>query len=227
MSGPRQYAEKVAGLTRLVAGGRALDVGCFTGELLAALPDTFTRTGIEVSRSAAEVARQRGIHVVESSLMEAELPAAGFDLVLCCDVVEHVVDQRALAARFRRWLAPGGMLALETGDASAPFARFMGSRWYYYGMTEHVAFHTPTSLDRLMAGVGLVPVVRQRRWHETPTSPLQPLGRVARALAFRAATGILGAARRLGPLPRRAEWLYTHTPPWHTTRDHLWHIYRG
>src|SRR5690606_37487895 len=68
IAGPRDYARKVREITAFVPSGRVLDVGCFHGELLAHLPDAFERWGLELSHAAAEVARARGVHVVEGDV---------------------------------------------------------------------------------------------------------------------------------------------------------------
>ncbi len=223
---PRDYVGKVREITAFVPAGRALDIGCFHGELLAHLPDTFERWGLELSAAAAQVARERGIHVVEGDVLTADLPDAHFDLILSSDVHEHVVDQRALAARLARWVKPGGLVVIETGDAGAPLARLMGPRWYYTGLTEHVCAHTARSLDRVMADAGFTPVARDRRWHDRPRSRARAYARVGMALAFRAVADGLGLAARVAPLPAPLERLHRRWPPWHATRDHLWHIYR-
>jgi len=222
---PRDYAGKTAQIMQYAAGGRALDVGCFSGEFLLALPDSFDRWGIEPSRGAAQVARSRGITVVEDDALSAELEPASFDVIYCSDVFEHLVDQKALAERLSAWLAPGGVLVVETGDAMAPFARLMGARWHYYSLLEHVCFHSARSLNLLLAETGLKPVVTERRRHEQRQGALKPLMQLTKAVGFRAATLGLGAVQRLAPLPAPLRSVYERHPPTHWTRDHLWHFY--
>ena len=43
------------------------------------------------------------------------LPAASFDVVMCCDVIEHLPDPARFVADFRRLLKPGGWLLLSFG----------------------------------------------------------------------------------------------------------------
>lgn len=46
--------------------GRCLDVGCGTGEFLETIGGEGDRVGIEISRHAANEARQRGFQIVQS-----------------------------------------------------------------------------------------------------------------------------------------------------------------
>lgn len=217
----RDYAKKVALVTSRLDRGRALDLGCFHGDLLAALPATFEKVGVELSVDAIAIARSRGIAIVPGDLLSVSLENGGFDAVFCMDTIEHVVDQAALARRLADWLAPDGILVIETGDGNAPFARFMGPRWSYLSLVEHVCAHSRESLTRLMATVGLVPLAVERRWHTRPVSEAKALKRLGMAAAFRAGTAALDLVAKVAPLPTRVERLRTRWAPWHPSRDHV------
>ena len=220
----RDLTGKVARVVSRVPGGRALDVGCFHGDLLAALPDSFERVGIELSRSASEMARSRGITVVEGDAMSAA-PQGLFDVVFCMDTIEHIESQRAFAERLASWLAPDGLLVIETGDTDCPMARFMGPRWSYMSLVEHVCAHSRRSLNQLMSQVGLSPVHTERRFHTRPAARYTPLQRTLLAAAFRGVTGTLDLVHRVVQLPAPLERLRTRFAPWHATTDHLLAFY--
>jgi SAM-dependent methyltransferase len=229
---PRQYREKVEQLIALIPEAtqrdapRILDIGCFHGDFLAAFPDHWDKHGVELSRGAASVARGRGISVHEGDVFSVDLPEGHFDLILACDVIEHLEEQHVFASLIRRWLKPGGIAVIETGGADSWLARVMGSRWYYLSIVEHVCAHTAESLDRLMEAQGLMPALRERRWHRLPPSWKQPAYRVARALAFRLGTAGLERLSSICALPPVARGLVERHSPWHATRDHLFHAYR-
>ena len=103
------------------SGGRALDVGCgagFIAEELAAMG--FAVTGIDPSRVAIEAARahaqQRRLGIEYLVGVGEELPFAdaAFDLVSCCDVLEHVRDLDRVIAETARVLRPGGLYLFDT-----------------------------------------------------------------------------------------------------------------
>ena len=76
----------------------AVDLGCGTGALLMALQARGVRVfGLDYSRAAIEICRQRGLEVREYDI-EADVGLAGlgrFDVAICTEVAEHVKPQFA------------------------------------------------------------------------------------------------------------------------------------
>jgi SAM-dependent methyltransferase len=98
---------------------RVLELGCGTGATLAWLKDSgradFT-VGIELFPAAAEQARALSDVVYCQDFERTPLPPdlVGFDLVLCLDVLEHLVDPWAAVDRLvREALAPGGTIIVS------------------------------------------------------------------------------------------------------------------
>jgi SAM-dependent methyltransferase len=116
----RLWAELVAHLP-----ARALlDAGCGDGRYLAALAGLPVRparvVGVDISERILEVAR-RAVDAagIEAELLRGNLEAlpvedAAFDLVLCVQVVEHLLDAAAGLRELARVLAPGGTLIVST-----------------------------------------------------------------------------------------------------------------
>lgn len=149
---------------------RVLDVGCGAGATLHWLKQTGrcrTGIGIEMMDSAAAIAAQRLDHVYvgdANELIDTEpaLAPASFDIVLCLDVLEHLVDPWAFVARVQRLLKPGGMLI-----ASLPNVRhlrvvlplLLAGRWRYEtsGILDrtHLRFFTRESALALLTAPGL------------------------------------------------------------------------
>jgi ubiquinone/menaquinone biosynthesis C-methylase UbiE len=97
-----------------------LDAGCGDGRYLAALADELPhrRAGLDLSERILETARARVDADFRQGNLEA-LPFADgeFDLVLCSQVIEHVLDPDAAAAELVRVLRPGGTLVVSTDNA--------------------------------------------------------------------------------------------------------------
>ena len=119
---------------------RVLEVGCGTGSTLRWLKDTSRcgeTIGMELFESAAVDARKHLDRVVVGDaerLIGGTFEAASFDLILCLDVLEHMVDPWAFVAHAEQLLKPGGTMI-----ASIPNVRHLGvllplafaGRWRY------------------------------------------------------------------------------------------------
>jgi methionine biosynthesis protein MetW len=82
------------------ARSRVLDVGCAEGylatELMARGCDV---VGVEPDARAAAIARERGLDVLEVDIEQVTLDAAGFDVVIFADVLEHLRDPEEVLRR--------------------------------------------------------------------------------------------------------------------------------
>ncbi len=115
------YRARRALVTQMLAGGlsppaRVIDVGCGTGDNLAALDSAAGGpvVGVELSPYAIRHAPHSPHGEVRVGVARAEqlpFPDACADLVTSMDVIEHLDDDAALAD-YRRVLRPGGKLLL-------------------------------------------------------------------------------------------------------------------
>jgi 2-polyprenyl-3-methyl-5-hydroxy-6-metoxy-1,4-benzoquinol methylase len=128
---------------------------------------------VELSPEAAALAAQRidTVHVgnAEQDLAQWVAPAS-FDLVLCLDVLEHLVDPWQFMGRVQAVLKPGGLLI-----ASLPNVRhlrvvlplLLAGRWEYEdaGILDrtHLRFFTRRSALALMSSHGLQVQAWRRR----------------------------------------------------------------
>lgn len=70
-----------------------------------------TVTGVELSDTSAELARERGAgEVLEGSVMDMPFDDGSFDLAVSLDVIEHLADDVGALRELRRVIAPGGAL---------------------------------------------------------------------------------------------------------------------
>jgi len=132
--------------------GRALDVGCGTGELLAALHhDGWAVQGVEPDATLARQARERhGLDVFVGDLAAAAFPDGHFDLVILWHVLEHLPEPRATLAEVRRVLRPGGVAVIGVPNAASLQARLFGRYWAAYDVPWHLTHFTPGTLGRLL-----------------------------------------------------------------------------
>lgn len=151
-----------------------LELGCGSGATLKWLKAQHhcQRTyGVELFPQAASLAAQGVDEVLQGDIEHLQLPwpAAHFDLILCLDVLEHLVDPWQVLARLMTHLKPGGRVI-----ASIPNVRnwralgplLFAGRWQYAqtGILDktHLRFFTRESALELMQSSGLQVQAMQR-----------------------------------------------------------------
>lgn len=138
-----------------------LDVGCGNGrflDLMAAQGVPPERLyGLELDPATVARLRARGYQAFCARIEECEdIPDGSLDLITMFHVIEHVDAPDAVIRRLVRWLAPGGILAIETPNLDSWDARLFTDRfWGGYHIPRHWHLFTPATLTRLLEGAGL------------------------------------------------------------------------
>lgn len=155
-----------------------LDVGAGYGELLEAVirlaPAGSSIAGLEPMHPKAQVARSRGLHVIEDYLRREREKV---QIVSFVDVFSHLPDFGSFLDDVRAVLRPGGEIFMETGNLADLQYReeFPGE----LGLPDHLIFagesHIRGYLDR--AGFDVVRIERRR---------IDGLSNLAKTLAKRA-----------------------------------------
>jgi 2-polyprenyl-6-hydroxyphenyl methylase/3-demethylubiquinone-9 3-methyltransferase len=149
---------------------RLLDAGCGGG----VLSEEFARagcrvTGVDVADHALEAARRHarsvGLSIDYRHADAGQLPfeADSFEVVACCDVLEHITDWRRVIAEAGRVLAPGGLFLFDTinrtpqsrvnfihGLQESPLTRLFPPDTHVWDM-----FITPAELADAIEGSGM------------------------------------------------------------------------
>jgi SAM-dependent methyltransferase len=152
----REFAHSVEFIHGYRTGGRLLDLGCAYGFFLKEAQRYFEVAGIELAEEAAAYCRGCGLDVWSGVADEANMARIGkVDVITLFDVIEHLPDPRATLALCERFLQPGGIIVITTGDFASPLARLAGAKWRLMTPPQHLWFFTPESLGRLAASLGL------------------------------------------------------------------------
>jgi len=140
----------------LAPGAHVHEVGCGQGMFLEMLCKAGYRvTGIEPSKSASQVARDKGIEV-ETGYFGAESTIQQADCVVFSHVLEHIGEpHRALADAAA--LVPDGYLLCFQTNFRGLMPRVTRRKWAWFPL-EHFWHFTPASLTRWVAKHGFVPV---------------------------------------------------------------------
>ena len=130
--------------------GRLLDVGAATGVFMEhAARRGWRPVGHEISEAAAAKAQAKGHVMTTGDLVHSGHAPATFDVVTMLDVLEHVPDPAVLLAQAANLIVPGGIMLVNTPDASSVYAKIMGLRWHAFVPPEHLVLLTPRAM-RLM-----------------------------------------------------------------------------
>lgn len=151
-------------------GKDVLDLGCAGGFMAEALAKRGAQvTGIDPASDAIDAARQhaqaQGLRIAYDVGVGEALPydAAGFDAVVCVDVLEHVTDLQKVMFEVARVLRPGGLFLFDTINRN-PLARLATItvaedilRLLPRGTHDPAMFIKPAELRTAMGAAGLVP----------------------------------------------------------------------
>jgi 2-polyprenyl-3-methyl-5-hydroxy-6-metoxy-1,4-benzoquinol methylase len=160
--------------------GKLLELGCAYGFFLVEAQPYFKTQGIEVSETAAQFCRSRGLDVETGILTEDYVARrAPFDAVVMLDVVEHLPDPGILLALLHRAMSPGARLLLSTGDWESALSRIMGKNWRLMTPPQHTFFFSPRTMSAMLARVGFEIVECRKPWKSVPFDlTLYQLGRI-------------------------------------------------
>ena len=140
----RQAVASMGGIEAF-AGRNVLDVGCAFGGFLVAAREAGARrvVGVDIDPKLIDLARlQLADHHVSGELAIEDITSDGladrwgkFDIVLCNDVIEHVVDPARCAGNLASVMKRGGKVFLEIPNGSA--VDFMRRDGHYglFGLT--------------------------------------------------------------------------------------------
>lgn len=137
------------------------DAGCGDGRYLRFARDAGINParihGLELDDRTVERIKADGFNAYNARVEDCtSIAPASLDLITMFHVIEHVDDPRRVVKRLAEWLAPGGVLALETPNLDSLDARlFKRTFWGGYHIPRHWNLFTPDSLARLLTSAGL------------------------------------------------------------------------
>ena len=139
--------------------GRLLDVGCGTGDYLAAMAALgWQGTGCDVSGPALAAARRRvpGAAWHQGPIEAMPVGPVAFDLITLWHTLEHLPNPVETLRHLRTRLAPGGRLLLAVPNIESVEARMFGRRWVEIDMPSHLLFFSTATLQAVLGQAGLV-----------------------------------------------------------------------
>ena len=142
---------------------RVLEIGCAAGGFRSSLKPNCEYWGIEIVETIAETASLKLDKILIGSYLEVfdQLPDSFFDLIICNDVIEHMVDHEEFFRTIKKKIKSDACLVL-----SVPNVRYLWNLhdllvkkdWQYKdnGLLDrtHLRFFTERSLRRVVIDSG-------------------------------------------------------------------------
>jgi SAM-dependent methyltransferase len=166
---PAPLLDDLCRRTHATGRGRLLDVACGTGQLAFGLANRFAAVrAVDQEAEAIELARvnaeTRGVRNIRWEVGRAEDIEADGDVgLVVIGNAFHRLRRRRVAEAARRWLAPGGYLALVWSrppwDGDRDWQRVLTQTMDDWVETADIADRVPADLDRHLAAEGHVAVL--------------------------------------------------------------------
>lgn len=207
-------------LRQLPPGSRVLDFGCSTGRVLKEFTTKLACFGVEPNAPAAAVARSAGIEIITA---DHAASAQLFHAIVLADVFEHLQHPLELLQMLASRLAPGGWLAIVTGNADAIASRRHFAEFWYFRLPGHLIMLSRRHLSWLSARLGLrIAAVYRCSHYRIPLC--ERLRQRVQALAyehFRSSPNgpVARILMRLPPLGNARHW--TTAPALNYRNDHI------
>jgi 2-polyprenyl-3-methyl-5-hydroxy-6-metoxy-1,4-benzoquinol methylase len=144
-------------LTKSLGHGKVLDIGCGFGDILASLPSSFQKVGLDMASDACKEAEKKGVEAICSS-WESFNSNDEFDLVIALDFLEHVDDVSSSLNKISKVLRSGGYVVIETGNADSWAAKTLGEDWCYPAVFGHLQVLSPCALVDLATNAQIYPI---------------------------------------------------------------------
>jgi len=167
----REFSNTVNFIQKCRVSGRLLDVGCAYGFFLQEARHYFDVVGIEISEEAATFCQKQGLRVLRGMADENNFAQLGMmDVITLLDVLEHLPSPHETLALCTRYLSPGGIILITTGDFASPSARAAGARWRLMTPPQHLWYFTLESVERMAHALGLRIERYDHPWKIVPIS---------------------------------------------------------
>jgi 2-polyprenyl-3-methyl-5-hydroxy-6-metoxy-1,4-benzoquinol methylase len=134
--------------------GKVLDVGCAYGFLLQRFPSSFKKFGIDVSEYAITVAKKRlpsETFIALGAEDTLPFPEETFDMVICNDVLEHLMNPANALENIMKVLKKDGILYITT-----PNMNLIRKKIFHYAdkKEHHVSLFSHKDMLNLLQKIG-------------------------------------------------------------------------
>lgn len=145
--------------------GILLDIGCGTGDFLAAAKSSGWQVkGYEPNEKAQKIASQKGVELTNST---EDLKDNSVDVITMWHVLEHVPDVKAQITELKRLVQPGGTIIIAVPNYKSFDAHHYQNYWAAYDVPRHLWHFSKKSIQSLFAAQGLELVQVKPMWFDS------------------------------------------------------------
>jgi len=191
----RKRAEQYAGFIRSFHPGatKILEIGCLHAHMLFGLRqwgyDVQGADICERSRQFAATAYDIRVHEGETPAPEQE---SSYDVLIISHVIEHILDPVSFLRQAARFLAPDGIMIVETPGLDTPIYKLFKASYNMVRPPEHISFFDARTLGKALEAASLAPVKTLTYSYLWDQKNIFFYG----ALSFFKALGVLSTLRR-------------------------------
>lgn len=147
---PEIYEEELKTIKELLPDGKGIEIGVGTGRFAAPLGIKF---GIEPSKEMGEVAKKRGIEVVNITAEEMNFEKK-FDFALIVTTICFVKDPLKTFQNTYKALKKGGFVIVAFVDLNSPLGRFYEKNKFKSKFYKEATFFTKDDIIDLLTKAG-------------------------------------------------------------------------
>ena len=156
----KSYARALRSMLREPVVGEHLDIGAGAGSLMQEMINLGCSSVLGIEPSSAPIAQaseQIRPHLRQAVFDGSQFEPDSFDVVTCCQTLEHLSDPLAICTDVRRLLRPGGVFFVADHDFRALSARILGKRSPIFDV-EHMQLFSRRSLEEMLRRAGFTDI---------------------------------------------------------------------
>ncbi len=147
---PKIYEEEIKTIKKLLPKGKGIEIGVGTGRFAAPLG---IKSGIEPSKKMAEIAKKRGVKVVNITAEEMDFEEE-FDFVLIVTTICFVKDPLKTLQNTYKALKKDGYILVAFVDLSSPLGRIYEKNKQKSKFYKEATFFTKDEIINLLGKAG-------------------------------------------------------------------------
>jgi 2-polyprenyl-3-methyl-5-hydroxy-6-metoxy-1,4-benzoquinol methylase len=137
------------------ASKRVLDIGSASGFFLEAANDAgWDSIGLELTQSAVEFSKSRGIDVRQTTLDKSSFTPGSFSAITMFDVLEHIPDPLKTLRKIHGLLEEDGLIYIYVPNWNSASRLLMGEGAHFIWPTHHLTYFTPITLSKALRSIG-------------------------------------------------------------------------